>query len=63
MIRTEAGVVVISIKLKKLNDFIYFFTYLLLYARGGKYSPVRIHQKVFNDLKYTYKVETFWERN
>ena len=59
MIRTEAGVCGYKYKVEKLNDFIYLFTYLLLFARGGKYSPVHIHQKVFNDLKFTYKVDTF----
>ena len=34
---------------KNLNDPIYLFTYLISFARGGKYSPIRIHQKVFND--------------
>ena len=48
---------------KRLNGFIYFFTYLFSLARGGKYSPIRIHQKVFNDLYYFHKVETFLERN
>ena len=43
---------------KRLNSFIYFFTYLFSLARGGKYSPIRIHQKVFNDLYYFHKVET-----
>ena len=48
---------------KEVSDFIYFFTYLFSFARGGQYSPIRIHQKVFNDLCYFYKFETFWERN
>ena len=48
---------------KKWNDFIYFFTYLFSFGRGGKYSPIRIYQKVFNDLYYFHKVETFWKRN
>ena len=42
---------------EKLNDFINFFTYLFSFAQGGKYSPIPIHQKVFNDLLYFHKVK------
>ena len=48
---------------KRLNGFIYFFTYLFSLARGGKYSPIRNHPKLFNDLYYFHKVETSLERN
>ena len=34
-------------------------THLFSFARGGNYSPIRIHQKVFSDLCYFHKVETF----
>ena len=41
-----------STKLKKIKWFYLFLTYLFLFVRGGKYSPMRIHQKIFNDLYY-----------
>ena len=59
--RPKLEYLVISTKLKKLNDFIYFFTYLLLFARGGKYSPVRIHQKYLTIYTTSTKFK-FFER-
>ena len=60
MIEDAAGIGVYKYKVeKKLYDFICFFTYLLLFAQGGNYSPIRIHKDAFNDLYYFHKIETF----
>ena len=56
--RPELEYVFIITKLKKINNFIYLFTYWFSFAQGGNYLPIHIHQKVFNDLYYLHKVET-----
>ena len=50
MIETGAGICVYKYE-AEIKWFYLFFTYLFLFARGGKYSPIRIHQKVFNATK------------
>ena len=47
MIETGAGICLQVRNWKKLNDSIYFLTYLFSFARGGKCSPIRTHRKVF----------------
>ena len=57
MIGSGAGICVYKYEVEQIKRFCLFFTYLLSFPRGG------IRQKVFNDLCYFHKEETFWERN
>ena len=63
IINTEAEIWFISTKFNKIKvkikRFYLFFTHFFSFAGGGKYSPRRIHQKVFNDLCYIHKVTNF----
>ena len=57
MIGSGAGICVYKYEVEQIKRLCLFFTYLLSFARGG------IRQKVFNDLYYFHKEETFWETN
>ena len=59
MIETGGGIRVYKYEVENQMILFVFFNYLLLFARGEKYSQTGIHQKVFNDSYYFYKVETF----
>ena len=59
MIKTGASICVYKYEVQK-NKIILF---IYLHIRFHLHELENIHQKVFNDLHYFHKVETFWERN
>ena len=62
-LRPKLEYVFISTKLRKIKQFYLFLYNFFSFAWDGKYSPIPIPQKVFNNLYYFRKVKNFWERN
>ena len=59
MIKTGAGICSYKYEVEKINRFYLFIYIFVSISTRWKYSPVHIHQKVFNDLYYIHKVERF----